>query len=153
MLYVSVEPAELDGLLSRMTIPRTARAWHYREQLHDILTRKQPTVVARLLNAWCTNLLRSKVEPMKNVAEMIRSHFDGILAWVHSRQTNGFLEAINGLFQAAKRKARGYVRFRTIRTVIFMIAGKLDFSRINPLRRSVAHSFFNRTSLSKCHCP
>jgi hypothetical protein len=88
--------------------------------------------VARLLNAWCTNVLRSKVEPMKKVAEMIRSHFDGILAWVHSRQTNGFLEAINGLFQAAKRKARGYVRFKTIRTVIFMIAGKLDFSRINP---------------------
>ena len=51
---------------------------------------------------------------------------------MHSRQTNGFMEAINGLFQAAKRKARGYVRFKTIRTVIFMIAGKLDFSRINP---------------------
>ena len=46
--------------------------------------------------------------------------------------TYGFLEAINGLFQAAKRKARGYGRFRTIRMVIFMIAGKLDFSRINP---------------------
>jgi hypothetical protein len=54
------------------------------------------------------------------------------LAWVTTRQTDGFLEAINGLFQAAKRKARGYVRFRTIRTVIFLIAGKLDFSRINP---------------------
>ena len=123
---------ELDGLLSRMTTTRTARAWQYREQLRDILTRKQPTVLARLLNGWCSNVLRSKVEPMKKVAEMIRGHFDGILAWVHSRQTNGFLEAINGLFQAAKRKARGYTRFSTIRTVIFMIAGKLDFSRINP---------------------
>ena len=69
---------------------------------------------------------------MKEVATMIRAHLDGILAWVTSRQTNGFLEAINGLFQAAKRKARGYGRFRTIRMVIFMIAGKLDFSRINP---------------------
>jgi hypothetical protein len=42
------------------------------------------------------------------------------------------LEAINGLFHATKRKARGYVRFQTIRTVIFLIAGKLDFSRLNP---------------------
>jgi hypothetical protein len=50
---------------------------------------------------------------MKEVAEMIRHHFDG-------------------LFQAAKRKAPGCGRFSTIRTVIFMIAGKLDFSRINP---------------------
>ncbi|MGH7928644.1 MAG: transposase, partial [Candidatus Binatia bacterium] len=48
------------------------------------------------------------------------------------RQTNGFLEAINGLFQAAKRKARGYGRFSTIRTVIFLLAGKLDFTKINP---------------------
>ena len=63
---------------------------------------------------------------------MIRVYFDSILTWVHSRQTSGFLEAINGLFQAAKRKARGYTRVGTIRTFIFMIAGKLDFSRINP---------------------
>jgi len=69
---------------------------------------------------------------MREVAKMIREHFEGILAWVDSRQTNGFLEAINGLFQAAKRKARGYVRIRTIRTVIFLFVGKLDFSRINP---------------------
>ncbi len=84
-----------------------------------------------MLNRWCANVQRSKVEPMKKVSEMIRNHFEGILSWVTSRQTNGFLEAINGLFQAAKRKARGYGRFRTIRTVIFLIAGKLDFSRIN----------------------
>ena len=69
---------------------------------------------------------------MKEVAQMIRNHFDGILAWVNSRQTNGFLEAVNALFRAAMRKALGYTRFSTIRTVIFMIAGKLNFSRINP---------------------
>jgi transposase len=124
--------AELDALLAHMTTKRTARAWQYREQLRELLTRKQPNVVRALLKQWCTNVLRSKVEPMKDVAEMIRNHFEGILAWVTSRQTNGFLEAINGLFQAAKRKARGYGRFRTIRTVIFLIAGKLDFSRLNP---------------------
>lgn len=63
---------------------------------------------------------------------MIRSHLDGIIAWTPTRQTNGFLEAINGLFQAAKRKARGYGNFSTIRAVLFLIAGKLDFSTINP---------------------
>ena len=124
--------AELDALLAQMTTRRTARAWLYREQLREILNRKQPNVVRALLRQWCTNVMRSKVEPMKEVAQMIRNRFEGVLAWVSTRQTNGFLEAINGLFQAAKRKARGYVRFRTIRTVIFLIAGKLDFSRINP---------------------
>jgi transposase len=66
---------------------------------------------------------------------MIRRHFDGIVAWTQTRQTNGFLGALNGLFQAAKRKASGYGRLRTMRTVLFLIAGKLDFARINPHAR------------------
>jgi len=49
-----------------------------------------------------------------------------------ARQTNGFLEAINGLFQAVKLKARGYGNVSTIRAVVFLLAGKLDFSTINP---------------------
>ncbi|KAA2283255.1 transposase, partial [Arenimonas fontis] len=49
--------------------------------------------------------------------------------------TNGFLEALNGLFQSAKRRARGFTRFTTIRTVIFLIAGKLDFAAVNPHAR------------------
>jgi transposase len=123
---------DLDALVAQFTSKRTARAWLYREQLRDILDRKQIHVVSAMLTQWCTNVMRSKVEPMKDVAKMIRSHFDGIVAWTQTRQTNGFIEAINGLFQAAKRKARGFVRFATMRTVLFLIAGKLDFTKINP---------------------
>ena len=147
----AAQRAELDGLLAHMTTTRTARAWHYREQLRDLRARKQPNIVRRLLNGWCSNVLRSKVEPMKEVAEMIRRHFEGILAWAHPHQTNGFLEAINGLFQAAKRKALEYTRFGTIRTVIFMIAGKLDFSRINPYTAALPTRFsIEREFLSAC---
>jgi len=124
--------ADLDALIAQVTTKRTARAWLYKEQLREILERKQVNVVRDMLTQWTTNVMRSKVEPMKEVAKMIRSHLDGIVAWTQTRQTNGFLEAINGLFQAAKRKARGYGNFSTIRTVIFLLAGKLDFSNINP---------------------
>lgn len=124
--------ADLDALVARAATKRTARAWLYREHLREILGRKQINVVSAMLKQWCTNVLRSRVEPMKDVARLIRSHFDGILAWTQTRQTNGFLEALNGLFQAAKRKARGYTRFTTMRTVLFLIAGKLDFSTLNP---------------------
>lgn len=124
--------ADLDALIAQVTTKRTARAWLYKEQLREILERKQVNVVRDMLTQWATNVMRSKVEPMKEVAKMIRSHLDGIVAWTQTRQTNGFLEAINGLFQAAKRKARGYGSFSTIRTVVFLLAGKLDFSKINP---------------------
>jgi len=124
--------ADLDDLIRQAPSKRTARAWLYREHLREILQRKQPNVVTKMLRQWCTNVMRSKVEAMKKVAKMIRSHLDGIVAWTRTRQTNGFLEAINGLFQAAKRKARGFGRFKTIRMVIFLIAGKLDFTKVNP---------------------
>jgi Transposase and inactivated derivatives len=124
--------ADLDALVAQVTTKRTARAWLYKEQLREILERKQINVVRDMLTQWTTNVMRSKVEPMKEVAKLIRNHMDGIVAWTQTRQTNGFLEAINGLFQASKRKARGYGNFFTIRTVIFLLAGKLDFSSINP---------------------
>ena len=124
--------ADLDALIAKLTVKRTARAWVYKEQLREILDRKQINVVRTMLEHWCTCVMRSKVDPMKEVAKMIRSHLEGIVAWAQTRQTNGFLEAINGLFQAAKRKARGFTRIETIRTVIFLIAGNLDFHAINP---------------------
>ena len=124
--------ADLDALLAHLTTKRTARAWQYREDLREILNRKQVNVVRDMLKQWCTNVMRSKVEPMKDVAKMIRNHLEGIVAWTRTRMTNGFLEALNGLFQAAKRKARGYRRLETIRTIIFLIAGKLDFRTLNP---------------------
>lgn len=124
--------ADLDALAARAAGRRTARAWLYKEQLREILNRRQINVARRMLRQWCTNVNRSKVQPMKAVARMIRRHLDGIASWARTRRTNGFVEALNGLFQAAKRKARGYATFKTVRTVFFLLAGKLDFSRINP---------------------
>ena len=127
--------ADLDALIARMATVRTARAWVYKEQLRQILARKQINVARDMLKHWCTCVMRSKVEPMKEVAAMVRRHLEGIVAWAQTRQTNGFLEALNGLFQSAKRRAHGFTRFTTIRTVIFLIAGKLDFAVINPHAR------------------
>jgi len=124
--------AALYGLISQPSLKRTARAWIYKEQLRETLDRKQINVMRDQLRYWCTCVMRSKVEPMKDVAGLVRRHMEGIVAWASTRQTNGFLEAINGLFQAAKRRARGFTRLSTIRTVIFLIAGRLDFQAINP---------------------
>ena len=127
--------AALHGLITAPKLTLTARAWIYKEQLRDLLDRKQVNVMRDSLLHWCVCVMRSKVEPMKEVAGLVRRHLEGIVAWAQTRQTNGFLEAINGLFQAAKRRARGFTRLSTIKTVIFLIAGKLDFRAINPHAR------------------
>jgi transposase len=123
--------ADLDALIARQASVRTARAWVYKERLREILQRRQVNVVRAMLQHWCVCVMRSKVDPMKEVASLVRRHLEGIVAWTQTRQTNGFLEAINGLFQAAKRRARGFKRLSTIKTVVFLIAGKLDFQAIN----------------------
>lgn len=131
----SLRPEAGEALHTLLTAPRltmTARAWAYKERLRLAMEHKQVNVLRGVLLHWCTCVMRSKIDAMKQVAAMIRSHLEGIVAWAQTRQTNGFLEAINGLFQAAKRRARGYGRFDTIKTVIFLICGKLDFQAINP---------------------
>jgi len=131
----SLKPEAGAALYALITAPRltmTARAWAYKEPLRLAMEHKQVNVLRGLLQHWCTCVMRSKIDAMKEVAALIRAHLEGIVSWAQTRQTNGFLEAINGLFQAAKRRTRGYCRFDTIKTVIFMIAGKLDFMAINP---------------------
>ena len=127
--------AALHGLINQPQLTRTARAWIYKEKLREILQRKQVNVLRDSLRHWCTCVMRSKVQPMKEVAALVRNHLEGIVAWAQTRQTNGFLEAINGLFQAAKRRGRGFIRLSTIKTVVFLIAGRLDFRAINPHAR------------------
>jgi len=124
--------AALYALITAPRLTMTARAWAYKERLRLAMEHKQVNVLRGLLQHWCTCVMRSKIDAMKEVAALIRIHLEGIVSWAQTRQTNGFLEAINGLFQAAKRRARGYGRFDTIKTVIFLIAGKLDFKAINP---------------------
>jgi transposase len=60
------------------------------------------------LHEWINWAVRSRLEPMVQVAQSIKNHEDGILRWFLTRMTNGLLEGINSLVQAAKRKARGY---------------------------------------------
>ena len=64
---------------------------------------------------------------MKKVAKTVKNHWNGILAWFDSKLSNGFLEAVNGLIQAAKRRARGYRTTKNLINMAYLIAGKLDF--------------------------
>jgi transposase len=57
-----------------------------------------------------------------------KRHWAGVLAWFESGITNGVIEGINSLIQAAKAKARGYRSTRNLITIVYLIAGKLNLS-------------------------
>ena len=54
--------ADLDAFVAQVATKRTARAWLYKEQLREIMERKQVNVVRTMLTQWASNVMRSKVE-------------------------------------------------------------------------------------------
>lgn len=79
------------------------------------------------LKRWYHWARSSRIDAMKEFALTVKRHWDGILRFHETKMTAGFLEGINSLIQAAKRKARGYRTTRNLITMIYLIAGKLDF--------------------------
>jgi transposase len=51
----SDQARDLDRPVAQFTPKRTARAWLHREQLRDILERRQFNIVSTMLAQWCTN--------------------------------------------------------------------------------------------------
>jgi transposase len=66
------------------------------------------------------------LEPMKKAAAMVERHLDGILGHWKDGLTTGFLEGLNSLFSATKRKARGYRSSEYQITMLYFVAGKLE---------------------------
>jgi transposase len=66
------------------------------------------------------------LEPMLKVARMVEEHLEGILGHWKAGLTTAFLEGLNSLFSATKRKARGYRTSRYQIAMLYFVAGKLE---------------------------
>ena len=55
------------------------------------------------------------------------THLAGILAHWKWGVTNAFMEGLNSVFSATKRKARGYRSTTHMTTMLYFVAGKLRF--------------------------
>lgn len=111
---------------------RTAKAYQMRLILQDIYRSADVTVARRRFRIWCRwvkwaarwqpgNLLQAMVK----VANMVEQHLEGILAHWKAGLTNAFMEGLNSVFSATKRKARGYRSTTHLITMLYFIAGKL----------------------------
>ncbi|GAB6147324.1 ISL3-like element ISMac21 family transposase [Desulfocicer niacini] len=106
---------------------KTARAYHIKLNFQEFWT-QTPENAEAFLKKWYFWATHSKLEPVKQAAYTVKRHWDGILRWFHSHINNGILEGINSLIQAAKAKARGHRSSRNYITMIYLIAGKLDYT-------------------------
>jgi transposase len=108
---------------------KTAAAYQLKLAFQEIWT--LPAGVARLyLERWLLRASQSGLRPFTRLAKTLRLQREGVLAYFYSRVTNGLLEGISSLVQAAKAKARGYRSTRNLKCIIYLLAGKLP---IQPL--------------------
>ena len=56
----------------------------------------------------------------------MENHWDSITAWHAHHLSNGLLEGINSLIQAAKARARGYRSKTKMITITYLTASKLQ---------------------------
>ncbi len=65
------------------------------------------------------------LEPVRKALETFENHLHRILQRWTSTHTNARLEGLNGLFQAARARARGYRNTTTFMTMIYLVAAPL----------------------------
>jgi transposase len=118
---------------------KTGRAWMLKSALQAVFQPENRDVGASMLSSWCAWAQRSRLAPMIELARTLRRHWVGVVNWFDSQISNGVLEAINGLVQAAKRRARGYRNVNYLITMIYLLLGKLDF-QLPAISPAVTHT-------------
>ncbi len=102
-------PAERSRLsrLLRLNAP-IVKAYLLKEDLRRFWNYRYSAWAAGHLRQWLWRASHSRLEPFQAVAKMLRTHWDGVLAWTRIRVTNGALEGMNNKVKAISHRAFGY---------------------------------------------
>lgn len=110
----------------------TAKAYQMRLVLQDIYRSATATIARHRFKVWCRWVRwvarfhkPSLFASMVKLAQMVETHLAGILAHWKWGLTNAFMEGLNSVFSATKRKARGYRSTLHLTTMLYFVAGKL----------------------------
>lgn len=112
---------------------KTARAWRLKERLRRIFEEQPgPVQAEQMLRRWCSWARRSRLQPFKKLGATVRNHLPGILEHFRSGLSNGFIESMNALVQAAKARAKGYATTANMTTIAYLLCAKLRHLPPNP---------------------
>jgi transposase len=102
------------------------RAYLLKETLAAALDYRQPKRAADALREWLAWASRSRLQPFVKAARTIRKHFDGILAYIKGRMTNGFVEGINNRMRMVARRAFGFHSAGALIALLFLCCGGIQ---------------------------
>jgi len=107
---------------------KVARAWAIKELFRDFWGYTYAGWAKRHFEEWYSWAIRSRLDPIKEKARMIKSHLANILTYFKHRISNAVAEGLNSKIQSVKANARGYRSFNGFRNSILFYCGGLDMA-------------------------
>lgn len=105
---------------------KVSRAWAIKELFRDFWTYSYAGWAKRHFDKWYSWAIRSRLEPIKEKARMIKNHLPNILTYFKHQISNAVAEGLNSKIQTIKSNARGYRSFEGFRHSILFYCGGLD---------------------------
>jgi len=106
---------------------KAIRSYLLKEDFQFFWTYVRPYYAGVFLDRWCKRTMLSKIEPMKKVARMLRSHRELLLNWFRTRGTisSGAIEGLNNKLKLTTRKSYGFRTFRATEVALYHRLGDL----------------------------
>jgi transposase len=106
---------------------KTVRAYLLKEDFQFFWGYKSWYWAGQFLDRWCKRTMRSRIDPMKKVARMLRAHRPLILNWFRAKGaiSSGIVEGFNNKAKLSIRKAYGFRTFHGMEIALFHALGAL----------------------------
>jgi transposase len=105
---------------------RTARAWAIKEDFRRFWLYIYEGNARRFFGDWYGWAIRSRLEPIKEKARMLKRHLGRILNWFRSGATTAVSEGMNNKIQTIKKKAYGFRNVERFINLIYFHCAGLD---------------------------
>lgn len=107
---------------------KVSRAWTIKEMFQGFWQYRYGAYAKEYFEQWYSWAVRSRIEPIKEKARMLKEHLSHILTYFKYPITNATSEGLNSKIQTVKANARGYRSFEGFRNSILFYCGKLDMT-------------------------
>jgi transposase len=106
---------------------RAVRSYLMKEEFLFFWEYKSPYFAGRFLDQWCERTMRSRLEPMKDVARMLRRHRELILNWFRAKKafSSGVVEGLNGKAKLITKRAYGFRTHKCLEIAMYHGLGQL----------------------------
>ena len=105
----------------------TARAWELKETFMHFWKYRSVTWAGAFLDYWTWRAMRSRLEPMKKVARMLRVHEPLLLNWFRAKGeiSAGAVEGLNNKIRVMTRRSYGFRTYAAMEIALYHTLGRL----------------------------